>query len=298
MSKKHPIIAVTGSSGAGTTFVTKAFKRIFTKKKLNVVVIEGDSFHKFERDQMKKEVIKSRKKNGVVLTHFSKDANHFDRLVALFKQYGKDATGKKRYYIHSQEEALAHNQRLGTNLKPGQFTPWEYIKPQSDLMFYEGLHGGVKTAEIDVADEVDLLVGVAPSVNIEWIQKIYRDTTERLYTPEQVVATILDRMPDYAEFITPQFERTHINFHRVPLIDTTNPFAKQNVPAPEDSLIIISTRINDINLKNVKNSLPKTAMAHLQNEKTLVCLGSYIVDIMDKLFTPIITKLIHNQFLL
>ena len=295
MSKKHPVIAITGSSGAGTTFVKKAFEKIFAKKKLKVVFIEGDSFHKFERAQMKEEVTRSYKKNNTVLTHFSENANHFDKLAALFKQYGKDATGKKRYYIHSQEEALAHNKRLKTKLKPGQFTSWEDVDSQSDLMFYEGLHGGVKTAKADVAAEVDLLVGVAPSVNIEWIQKIYRDTTERLYTKEQVIATILDRMPDYVKFITPQFERTHINLHRVPLIDTTNPFAGQGVPSPEDSLIIISIRIGDINLKEIKNSLPKMAMAHLQNEKTLVCLGDYIVDVMNKLLTPIIANMMHNR---
>ena len=154
MSTKHPVVSVTGSSGAGTTFVKKAFEKIFAEKNLNVCVVEGDSFHKFERADMKVEVEKSRAA-GKVLTHFSENANHFDKLEALFKQYGQDGTGKKRYYIHSDEEAVEHNARLGTNLNPGQFTPWEDVESGTDLMFYEGLHGGVKTDNADVAGQVD-----------------------------------------------------------------------------------------------------------------------------------------------
>ncbi len=290
MSKQHPVVAVTGSSGAGTTFVKRAFEKIFDAKNLNVSVVEGDSFHKFERADMKVEVEKSRAA-GKVLTHFSENANHFDKLEALFKQYGQDGTGQKRYYIHSDEEAVEHNARLGTNLEPGQFTLWEDIETGTDLMFYEGLHGGVKTPNADVASQVDLLVGVVPAVNIEWIQKIHRDTSERPYTPEQVAEIILDRMPDYVEFITPQFDNTHINFHRIPLVDTSNPFSGQAVPAPEDSLVVTTVRIDGVDLKSVADALPADAMAFMQNDNTLVYKGSYMVDVMDQMLTPIIGDL-------
>ena len=290
MSKQHPVVAVTGSSGAGTTFVKKAFERIFDAKNLNVSIVEGDSFHKFERADMKVEVEKSRAA-GKVLTHFAENANHFDKLEALFKQYGQDGTGQKRYYIHSDEEAVEHNARLGTDLEPGQFTPWEDIESGSDLMFYEGLHGGVKTPNSDVASQVDLLVGVVPAVNIEWIQKIHRDTSERPYTPEQVAEIILVRMPDYVEFITPQFDNTHINFHRIPLVDTSNPFSGQAVPAPEDSLVVTTVRIDGVDLKSVADALPADAMAFMQNDNTLVYKGSYMVDVMDQMLTPIIDTL-------
>ena len=292
MSKQNPIIAVTGSSGAGTTFVKQAFKKVFDKKNLNVVIVEGDSFHKFERNEMSEEVNKTKNSNRV-LTHFSDKANHFDKIEALFKQYSEDATGKKRYYIHNEEEALGHNKRLKTNLNPGQFTPWEDVKAGTDLMFYEGLHGGVE----QVVDYVDLLIGVVPSINIEWIQKIYRDTAERPYTTEQVHKTILDRMPDYAEFITPQFDRTHINFHRIPLIDTANPFSKQakKVPKPEESLVVTTVRIDSIDLVGIKNSLPTEAMAFLQNEYTLVYKGNYMVNVLDLMFAPLIEKMINDK---
>ncbi len=294
MSIKHPVVSVTGSSGAGTTFVKKAFEKIFDAKNLNVCVVEGDSFHKFERADMKVEVESSRAA-GKVLTHFSENANHFDKLESLFKQYGQDGTGQKRYYIHSDEEAIEHNARLGTNLEPGQFTPWEDIESGTDILFYEGLHGGVKTNNADVASQVDLLVGVVPSVNIEWIQKIHRDTSERPYTPEQVTDIILDRMQDYVEFITPQFDNTHINFHRIPLVDTSNPFSGQAVPSPEDSLVVTSVRLDGIDLQSVADKLPKDATAFLQNDKTLVYKGNYMVEVMDIMLTPIIDELMTNK---
>jgi phosphoribulokinase len=293
MSKQHPVIAVTGSSGAGTTFVKRAFEKIFNAKNLNPVIVEGDSFHKYERPEMKEKVAQTRAE-GKVLTHFSNQANHFDKLAELFDNYGKTGTGQKRYYIHSDDEAKEHNARLGTNLEPGQFTPWEDIPVGSDLMFYEGLHGGVAEA----ADKVDLLVGVVPSINIEWIQKIYRDTTERPYSPSDVHKAILDRMPDYAEFITPQFDRTHINFHRVPLIDTANPFDKsaaKAVPAPEDSLVVTTVRIDGVDLEGIKNQLPSEANAFLQNDKTLVYKGNYMVDVLDLMLSPIIENLVNNK---
>lgn len=294
MSAKHPVVSVTGSSGAGTTFVKKAFEKIFDAKGLNVCIVEGDSFHKFERANMRLEVEKSRAA-GKVLTHFSENANHFDKLEALFKQYGKDGTGQKRYYIHSDEEALEHNARLGTNLEPGQFTPWEDIESGTDILFYEGLHGGVKTDNADVAEQVDLLVGVVPSVNIEWIQKIHRDTSERPYTPEQVTEIILDRMQDYVEFITPQFDNTHINFHRIPLVDTSNPFNAQAVPSPEDSLVVTTVRIDGVDLQSIANQLPTQAMAFLQNDTTLVYKGSFMVEVMATMLAPMINQLLSNK---
>ena len=293
MSKQNPVISVIGSSGAGTTSVKRAFEKIFNQKKLKVVVIEGDSFHKFERSEMKTEIAKSIENGGRVLTHFSNKANHFDRLAELFDNYGKNGTGQKRYYIHSDESAVEHNARLGTNLKSGQFTPWEDVESGTDIMFYEGLHGGIT----EVADKVDLLVGVAPTVNIEWIQKIHRDTTERPYSPQDVHKVILDRMPDYAEFITPQFDNTHINFHRIPLIDTANPFSDQakTVPAPEDSLVVTTVKIDGVDLEGIKNQLPADAMAFLQNENTLIYKGNYMIDVLDLMLGPVIETLINNK---
>jgi phosphoribulokinase len=238
VSKKHPIVAVTGSSGAGTTTVKRAFEHIFYRDGIQAAVIEGDSFHRYDRVSMKAEMARFAKE-GRSLSHFGPDANHFELLAALFHSYGESGTGKKRYYLHSDEEAAEQNVRLGTQLKAGEFTPWEGVPEGTDLMFYEGLHGMVVTEEDNVAQHVDLAVGVVPIVNLEWIQKIHRDNLERGYSAEAIVDTIMRRMPDYILYITPQFSLTDINFQRVPTVDTSNPFIARDIPTADESFVII-----------------------------------------------------------
>ncbi|MBJ7492125.1 MAG: phosphoribulokinase, partial [Synechococcales cyanobacterium SupBloom_Metag_052] len=206
MSKRHPVVAVTGSSGAGTSTVKRAFEQIFKREDITPAVVEGDSYHRFERAAMKVAMAEALAK-GENFSHFGPEANLFDKLGDLFQAYGETGSGEKRYYLHSVEEAAEHNERLGTNLNPGQFTPWETIPGGTDLLFYEGLHGGVVGEGYDVAGLADLLVGVVPIVNLEWIQKIARDNAERGYSAEATVDTILRRMPDYINHICPQFSR-------------------------------------------------------------------------------------------
>jgi len=238
MSVKHPVIAVTGSSGAGTTTVKNALQHIFLREGVNPAVIEGDSFHAFDRAEMREQVKKAHE-NRTNLSHFGPEANRFDKLAELFKTYGETGGGKKRYYLHSQEEAVEHNARLGTKKAAGEFTPWEDLPEGTDLLFYEGLHGLVVTEEDDVAQHVDLGIGVVPIVNLEWVQKIHRDNAERGYSAEATVDTILRRMPDYINHITPQFSRTDINFQRVATVDTSNPFIARDIPTPDESFVVI-----------------------------------------------------------
>lgn len=232
MSKKHPIIAVTGSSGAGTTSVKTAFEHIFSRDKYNPCIIEGDSFHRFNRGEMETEAKKALEE-GRNFSHFGPEANLFEELEREFKRYSETGTCKIRNYIHSEEEADRYNQ------KPGTFTHWcEHSEP-TDLLFYEGLHGGMVNKQADIAKYVDLLIGVVPVVNLEWIQKIHRDIAERGYQPEVVTNTILRRMYDYIHYVTPQFSRTDVNFQRVPTVDTSNPFIARDIPTPDESFVVI-----------------------------------------------------------
>jgi phosphoribulokinase len=241
MSINHPVIAVTGSSGAGTTTVKRAFEHIFYRDHITAAIVEGDSFHRYDRAEMKVETTKATKV-GRNLSHFGAAANRFDLLEELFRTYGETGTGKKRYYLHSEEEAQEHNARLGTDLKPGQFTPFEDLPEKTDMLFYEGLHGMVITEEHNVAKHVDLGIGVVPIVNLEWIQKIHRDNAERGYSAEAIVDTIMRRMPDYITTIVPQFSLTDINFQRVATVDTSNPFIARDIPTPDESFVIIRFR--------------------------------------------------------
>ena len=70
MSKKHPVIAITGSSGAGTSTVKNAFNHIFGRVGAKPVIIEGDSFHKFDRKQMKTVMELEDKKGNKYFSHF------------------------------------------------------------------------------------------------------------------------------------------------------------------------------------------------------------------------------------
>jgi len=232
MSRRHPIIAITGSSGAGTTTVKDALSNIFDRVGANAAFVEGDSFHRYDRKEMKREVAKAKEK-GRNLSHFGPEGNLFDKQYELFSSYGETCSGLVRHYIHDEEEAVRYKQ------KPGTFTDWGPLPSDTDLLFYEGLHGGVVTDEFNIAGLVDLLIGVAPTINLEWIQKICRDTNDRGYKSEDVIDIINRRMYDYMKYILPQFDSTHINFQRIPIIDTSNPLGDRSIPTPDQSLVLI-----------------------------------------------------------
>ncbi len=288
MSKKYPIIAITGSSGAGTTTVKRAFEHIFRREEINPVVVEGDSFHRFNRSEMKEAMKKAEIEANSHFSHFGPEANLFEELEMLFRTYGKSGTGKKRYYLHSDEEAAAY-----AGLKPGEFTPWEDIPLGTDLLFYEGLHGGVSHGDVNVAKWVDLLIGVVPIVNLEWIQKIHRDTAERGYSADVVTDTILRRMYDYVHYITPQFSRTHINFQRVPTVDTSNPFIARDIPTPDESMVVI--RFRDPKNQNFPYLLHMIKDSFMSRPNTIVVPGGKMGFAMELILTPIIHELIENK---
>ena len=290
MSKKHPVVVVTGSSGAGTTTVKRAFEHIFKRENLNAAVIEGDSFHSLGRVEFKEAMQKAEKEGNNHFSHFGPEANDFAALANLFKTYGKTGSGKKRYYIHSDEEADQLNARLGTKLKPGQFTPWEDLPKGTDLLFYEGLHGMVVTEKVDMAQHVDLAIGVVPVVNLEWIQKIHRDAAERGYSAEVIVDTILRRMPDYVNYITPQFSLTDINFQRVPTVDTSNPFIARDIPTPDESFIIIRFRDpKGVDFPYLLNMIPDSFMSRRNN---IVVPGGKMGFAMELILEPRIHELV------
>ncbi len=292
MSAKHPVIAVTGSSGAGTTTVKNAFEHIFFREKINPLVIEGDSYHRYDRASMKA-AIEEYAAKGKQLSHFGPESNHFDTLAETFENYGKTGKCKRRYYLHSDEEAAQHNARLSTDLKPGEFTPFEDITEQTDLLFYEGLHGGVVDGKTDVAKFTDLLVGVVPIVNLEWIQKIHRDNAQRGYSAEAIVDTILRRMDDYVNFITPQFSRTDINFQRVPTVDTSNPFIARDIPTPDESFIVIRFRNPErVDFPYILNMIQDSFMSR---PNTIVVPGGKMGFAMELILNPVIHDLIEQK---
>ncbi|MCL2340114.1 MAG: phosphoribulokinase [Proteobacteria bacterium] len=287
MSAKHPVIAIAGSSGAGTSTVKRSFEHIFRRESITAAIVEGDSFHKYDRDGMKKAIQDSESTGVHTLSHFGPEANLFEELEALFRGYGETGTGKRRYYLHSEEGAARWQQ------KPGTFTPWEDLPEKTDCLFYEGLHGGVKTETVDVARYTDLLVGVVPAVNLEWIQKIHRDTSTRGYSVEAVTQTILRRMHDYVHFITPQFSRTHINFQRVPVVDTSNPFIARDIPTLDESLVVI--RYRDPRGVDFPYLLTMIHDSFMSRPNSIVVPGGKMELSMQLVLTPLILQLMETR---
>ena len=288
MSKRHPIIAITGSSGAGTSTVRVAMEHIFRRDGVNAATVEGDSFHRYDRMEMKHQVSIAQQE-GRVLSHFGPEGNYLDKLETLFREYSESGQGMRRFYLHNRQEADRYNQA------PGTFTPWEPLPPDTDLLFYEGLHGGIVTHTVDVARYVDLLIGVVPIVNLEWIQKIHRDTAQRGYSAEAVTDTILRRMYDYTHYITPQFSRTHINFQRVPTVDTSNPFVARDIPTLDESFVVIRFR----DTKKTKVDFPYL-LSMLQNSfmsrrNTIVAPGGKMGLAMEIIIQPLIEVLMSQK---
>lgn len=289
MSEKHPVIAITGSSGAGTTTVKRAFEHLFLRLNITPAIVEGDSYHRFDRKHMR-EKIRLANEEGRHFSHFSIEANILDELETLYRQYGENGTGKRRFYIHNEEEGA-----LFDNAEPGTFTEWVDIPPGTDLLFYEGLHGAVVTETLNLPKYADLAVGVVPILNLEWIQKIHRDTAERGYKPEDVTRTILRRMHDYVNVITPQFSTTDINFQRVSTVDTSNPFIARDIPTPDESFAVI--RFNDPRKFHV--DFPHL-LAMLQNSfmsryNTIVVPGGKLGLAMEIIFRPILEQLMAQR---
>ena len=159
MSQKHPVVVITGSSGAGTSTVKKTLISIFQRQKINPAVIEGDSFHSYDREEMQR-LQENAASEGGIFSQFGAGANQFERLEQLFRNYGETNSGEQRHYLHNEAEVEHHSKRLDTAFESGQFTPWESLPSDTDLLFYEGLHGLVKTNLVDLPRYVDLKVGV------------------------------------------------------------------------------------------------------------------------------------------
>lgn len=287
MSAKHPVISVTGSSGAGTTTVKHTFDQIFRREGIKAVFVEGDSFHRFDRAEMKAAIVEASKKGNNHLSHFSPEANLLEELQTLFRQYGETGQGRRRYYVHNAAEAEEH----GT--PPGTFTKWEDMPGDSDVLLYEGLHGAYKGGGINLPAQADLKIGVVPVINLEWTQKIHRDREERGYSTEAVMDTILRRMPDYARYICPQFSHTNINFQRVPTVDTSNPFVARWIPTPAESMLVIRfSNPRGIDFPYLISMLDGSFMSRANS---IVCSGEKLDLAMQLIFTPLIHKLMDAK---
>jgi phosphoribulokinase len=287
MSERHPIISITGSSGAGTTSVTRTFENIFRRDGVAAAVVEGDSFHRYNRLEMKRKLAEAEAGGNKHFSHFGPENNLFSELERLFSSYGQTGQGQRRKYLHDAREAEPYKQA------PGTFTDWEALPQDTDLLFYEGLHGAVVTPEVNIAQHADLLIGVVPVINLEWIQKIWRDKAQRGYSTEAVTDTILRRMPDYVHYICPQFTHTHVNFQRIPCVDTSNPFIARDIPAAGESMVVIRfAKPKGIDFPYLLTMIGDSFMSRAN---TIVVPGGSMELAMQLIFTPFIGRMMERR---
>lgn len=287
MSVKHPIIVVTGSSGAGTTSVKRTFDQIFRREGVKAAYVEGDAFHRYDRLEMRELMAAEATNGNRHFSHFSPQTNLLGELETLFRDYGATGSGRFRHYVHDADEARLYG------AEPGRFTPWEAVEDGTDVLFYEGLHGAVVTDEVNVARHADLKIGVVPVINLEWIQKIHRDKATRGYSTEDVTDTILRRMPDYVRYICPQFTETDINFQRVPTVDTSNPFIARWIPTPDESMVVI--RFRDPHGIDFPYLLSMIHNSFMSRANSIVIPGNKQDLAMQLLLTPLIMKLMDRK---
>jgi phosphoribulokinase len=287
MSERHAIIAITGSSGAGTSTVTRTFSNIFRREGVKAGIIEGDSFHRYDRVEMKKRQAEAEATGNKNFSHFGSDNNLFGEIENLFKTYSETGQGKTRKYLHNAEEAAPYKQA------PGTFTAWEDLPDDTEILFYEGLHGAVVTPEHNIAQYPDLRVGVVPVINLEWIQKLWRDKNQRGYSTEAVTDTILRRMPDYVNYIVPQFAHTHVNFQRVPMVDTSNPFIARDIPAADESMVVI--RFANPKSIDFQYLLKMIHDSFMSRANTIVVPGGKMEIAMQLIFTPFVWRMMERR---
>ncbi len=315
MSLKHPIIAVTGASGSGTTTIRHAFEHIFRRERISAAFVEGDSFRRYNRQEMLDAYQRSLGR-GEPINHFGPCANLFDRLEGLFREYSHTGNGLVRRYIRNAEEA----EREG--LPSGTFTPWREVPEGTDLLFYKGLHGGaiestwshrrmsashnpiairkrqqmesVDHPGVDIAQWVDLLIGVVPVVNLEWIQKIHRDCKVKGCSKEAVIDTILRYMPDYVRYISPQFSLTDINFQRIPLVDTANPFEEdRDVPSAHESMLVI--RFREPKRYDFPHFIKMFENSFMSRRNTIVIPGGELQIALEVICGPLVKELVERR---
>jgi phosphoribulokinase len=285
MSRRYPIISITGSSGAGTTSVKKTFENIFRRENVKAAYVEGDAFHRYDRAEMRQKMVEMAANRN--FSHFSPETNLFEELEKLFRDYSESGTGTTRHYVHDEDESQLYG------APPGTFTAWEALPENSDLLFYEGLHGAVVTDKVNVAQHADLKIGVVPVINLEWIQKLHRDRQARGYSTEAVTDTILRRMPDYVNYICPQFTETDINFQRVPTVDTSNPFIARWIPTPDESMVVIRLRNpRGIDFPYLLSMIPHSFMSRANS---IVIHGAKLDLAMQLILTPLILQLMERK---
>ncbi|MCB1505312.1 MAG: phosphoribulokinase [Hyphomicrobiaceae bacterium] len=287
MSARHPIITVTGTAGDATEAVRETFAHIFDRERIAGAFIDGSGFHRYDRAGMEKARREAQAAGDRYFSQFGPDANLLSDLEQALADYGERGHCRSRSYADTPQAAS----RMG--LAEGTFSTWKEIGEGSELLVYQGVHGALKTNDFDIAKHADLKIGIVPVVNLEWIEKIHRDNAQRGTSAGDVTETILRRMSDYVSTIVPQFSRTDINFQRVPVVDTSNPFIARWVPSADETKVVIRFR----NPRGIDFAYLVSMIhdSYMSRANSIVIPGGKLDVAMQLILTPMISKLLERK---
>ena len=98
-------------------------------------------------------------------------------------------------------------------------------------------------------------------------------------------------MPDYVNVICPQFSRTHVNFQRVPVVDTSNPFIAKDIPSADESMVVI--RFANPKGIDFPYLLSMIHDSYMSRSNTIVVPGGKMELAMQLIFTPFVWRMME-----
>jgi phosphoribulokinase len=100
-------------------------------------------------------------------------------------------------------------------------------------------------------------------------------------------------MPDYIKYICPQFTNTDINFQRVPIVDTSNPFIARWIPTADESMVVI--RFANPRGIDFPYLLTMIHNSFMSRPNVIVIPGGKIDLAMQLIFTPLVMQFVERK---
>ena len=191
MDGRPVMLAIAGDSAAGKTTITSGLVRALGEDQCTAVCV--DDYHRYDRAERKR----------LPFTALHPDCNYVDIMEQQLQLLATGHPVLKPVYDHHT----------------GQLTRPEYVEPRR-FVIVEGLlplHTKLAAACFDVT----VYLNPPEKIRREW--KVKRDTGQRGYTPEQVLAELRRREPESEAFIRPQRRRADIVVRFAPVEQRHDP---------------------------------------------------------------------------
>jgi phosphoribulokinase len=108
------------------------------------------------------------------------------------------------------------------------------------------------------------------------------------------MSSIVRSLDDYFKYITPQFSRTHVNFQRVPTVDTSNPFSAREIPSQDESFVVVRFRreMKNVDYPYLLKMIDGSFMSRIN---TIVVPGGKMGLAMELILMPLLEELLDKK---